>query len=225
MVAATVTKDFGVLASDSAMFDTSNSKMSFIKLKLYYTPLYLVSFIGTPVYFAQMDRSKFGADLPSLVVYMENYLKKIKPEVEKVLRSEIADEDENKPHFCLMILGIHKKLPTLVQFNSFLNFKPKYLYTDKAQPKFSTIMYGDDNPQKKKMFLEATAYMEEKAKKFKDVDFSPGIAGEILTRGIYRKADIEMKLGPQKKYAGGIVNAGCIFKEGNMISLSGVVPA
>lgn len=224
MISAACTKDFGVLATDSAMFDTKQSRTSFEAIKLYYTPNYLTTFIGTPVYFANMDKTKFTLDFISLTVYLEEYLKGQKDRVEKILKSEIADPDENKPYFCMFVMGVHKKLPTMVQFNSFLGFKPKYLYSSN-DVKFSSIIYGDDNPEKKKIFLETKQYMEKKALKFKKrgIELTPGIVGEILTRGIYHKADAEMAIGDMKKYAGGIVNAAVVFPSGQMMPLSGSI--
>lgn len=225
MIASVVTPQFGLLATDSAMFDTAQSKMSFESMKLFCTPKYLITFIGTPVYFSKLDNSKLGQDLPSLCLYMEDYLKKIKPDVEKTLRSAIADEDENKPNFCLFILGIAKKLPTLVQFNSELDFKPKYLYSS-DKPKFSTIFFGDDNPAKKKMFVETTEYMEKRTHKQvkKNLELSPGILAETLTRGIYKKSDLEQELGPKIKYAGGAVNIAGMWNTGRIFQVSGMVP-
>lgn len=225
MIASVVTPQFGLLATDSAMFDTKQIKMSFDSMKLFFSKQYLITFIGTPVYFAKLDKTKLDADLPSLCLYMEDYLKKIRPEVEKTLKSEIADNDENKPNFCLFVLGIAKRLPTLVQFNSELNFKPKYLYSS-DKPKFSTIFFGDDNPAKKKMFVETTEYMERKTHKQqkKNIELSPGILAETLTRGIYKKADLEQEIGPKIKYAGGTVNIAGMWNTGLVFQLSGLIP-
>jgi hypothetical protein len=225
MMAVGLNKDFGVLAVDSSYYDTTLKKVIFQGVKLYYTANYLMAFIGTPVYLANIKREKLGMDLISLIVHLESYLKNERPHVEKILKSEIADPDENKPDFCLFVLGIHKKLPTLVQFNSFLNFKPKYLYSEGKEVKFSTIFYGDDNPEKKKLFIETTAYMEKKMELFKGETVTPGIVAEVLARGIYHKADSEMKIGPKKKYAGGIVNAAAILANGYMLPLSGQIGA
>lgn len=224
MISACVTPNFGILASDSAMFDTRQSKMSFETMKLFFTTKYLVTFIGTPVYFAKIDRSKLDGDLPTVCLYMEDYLKKMKPEVEKILKSEIADSDENKPNICLFILGIAKKLPTLVQFNSELNFKPKYLYSS-DKPKFSTIYFGDDNPEKKKIFIESREFMEHKTHKLakRGIDLTPGVLAEVMTRGIYKKADLEQAIGPRKKYAGGTVNLAGMHNTGLIFQLSGMV--
>lgn len=231
MIAGVVTPTFGILASDSAMFDTRQSKMSFESMKLFFTSRYIMTFIGTPVYFSKLDRTKLDGDLPSVCLYMEDYLKKIRPEVEKALRSEIADEDENKPNFCMFIMGIAKKLPTIVQFNSELNFKPKYLYST-GKAKFTTIFFGDDNPEKKKLFVETTSFMEQKAHKMRkkllkseDHDLSPGLYAEIITRGIYKKADLEQEIGPRTKYAGGAVNLAGMWNTGLVFQLSGLTPA
>lgn len=227
MIASVVTQTFGILATDSAMFDTKQSRMSFESMKLFCTNQYLISFIGTPVYFAKLDRSKLNGDLPSICLYLEDYLKKIRPEVEKILKSEIGDSDENKPNFCLFILGIAKKLPTLVQFNSELNFKPKYLFSSSGNAKFSTIFFGDDNPEKKKLFIESTKYMEEKAHKMKKKvgELTPGMYAEVLTRGIYKKADLEQAIKPHIKYAGGTVNLAGMWSTGQIFQLSGMSPA
>ncbi len=225
MISACVTSEFGILATDSAMFDTKQSKMSFESMKLFFSKQYLVTFIGTPVYFAKLDMKKFEMDFPSLCLYMEDYLKKILPEVEKTLKSEIADYDENKPNFCLFVLGIAKRLPTLAQFNSELNFKPKYLYSQ-DKPKFSTIFFGDDNPAKKKLFVEATEYMERRTHKQvkKGIELRPGILAETMTRGIYKKADMEQEIEPRIKYAGGTVNLAGMWNTGLVFQLSGLIP-
>jgi len=128
------------------------------------------------------------------------------------MAEHIADEDEAKPHLCVLLMGMHKGFPTLAQFNSFLDFKPRYLYSE-AGPKFSTILYGDDSkPEKAAIFKEATSYMEMRAARFEEL--TPGLMGEILTRGIYQKADAEMKIGTKKKYAGGMVNAAAVTPAG-----------
>lgn len=236
MIASVVTPQFGLLASDSAMYDTKQSRMSFQSMKLFFTKNYLITFIGTPLYFAKIDRTKLEGDMPSVCLYLEDYLKEMRPKVDKAMKSEIADPDENKPNFCLFLLGVTKKLPTLAQFNSYLSFKPKFLFSE-DKPKFATIFYGDDNPEKKKLFTETTAYMEKKlhkwTKKFgskpEGNDFTvntdpltPGVLGEILTRGIYKKADLEQEMGHKLKYAGGVVNVAGMDKAGAIFALSGL---
>jgi hypothetical protein len=227
MISGTVTKNFGLLATDSAQYDTSQSLMSFEQLKLLRLPRYVLCYIGTPVYLAKIDKEKLGGDMQLISVYLEDYLKKKNPEVEKILKSEIADPDENKPHFCMLVLGLHKKLPTIVQFNSTNNFKPKYLFSNDEKPKFSTLMYGDDDPKRKHAFTESTEYMEKKTAKWlkKGIVFSPGIGAEILTRGIYKQADLDAEIGLKQKFAGGAVNVAGILNTGLIISLSGLIPA
>lgn len=224
MIAGVVSKDFGLLASDSAMYDTSTSTMSFQTLKLYNSSRFLLTFIGTPAYFSKLDRTKLDMDLPSLSIYMESYLKDMRPVIEKMMKSEIADKDENQPHFCLLALGLHKKLPTIAQFNSYTDFKPKYLFSD-GGPKFSTILFGDD--ARKKVFQDSTTYMEKKWSKWekKGMVFSPGVAAELLTRGIYKSSDFDAELGLKQKFSGGAVSVGGILNTGLLVTLTGLTPA
>lgn len=222
MLGSVVTKDFGLLGTDSAQYDMAQSKMSYQSKKLFFTSKYLFSFIGTAAYFAKLDKSKLDQDMNGISLYLTDYLKEMKPKVEEQLRAEIKDEDENKPNFCLFVLGVHNKKPTLAQFNSFNDFKAKYLFSENG-PKFSTIMYGDDNPKKKQIFQESTEYMEKKTHKAikKGMEITPGFLGEIITRGIYKKADLEQEL-IGKKYAGGVVNVGGVLNDGSLFTLSAV---
>lgn len=219
MITAVVTNKFGLIASDSTQYDTSKGELSFETPRLFYSRNNLIAFIGTPLYFSRIDKEKLNQNIPGLALYLTNYLKEVKPEVEKIMKSEIADKDEQKPHFCLFVMGLHKGLPTLVQFNSFLKFGPRYLYTANGEVKFSTILYGDDNPEKKKVFKESTEYMKKKAE---SIEHTPGLLGEILTRGIYKKADLEQKIGDKKKYVGGVVSVAGIDNTGRIFSLSGI---
>lgn len=224
MIAATVTKDFGLIGTDSAQYDTSRNEVSFEAQKLFSNGKYLMTFIGTPLYFAQMDKQKLFGDMQSISLYLQDYLKNVKPKVEEQMKSEIADKDEQKPHLCLFVMGVHNKKPTLVQFNSFFDFKPKYLFSENG-PKFATIYYGDDE-KKKDIFSESTRYMEAKTKKLekKKILVTPGSLGEILTRGIYKKADMEMETFG-KKYAGGVVTIAGVTNENRLFSLNGVAEA
>ena len=220
MIAAGVTKDFGVLASDSASYVSDEGEMSFESPKLVSIGKYLLTFIGTPLYFSRIDRSRFGVKLNELSLYLQDYLKGIRRDVDDLLKQSITDPDENQPNFCLYVLGVHGNYPTLAQFNSFNDFKPKYLWSDNGL-KFSSVLYGDDSkPEKQAMFKETTKFMEEEAKRIGTV--TPGVVGEILTRGIYKKADLEMNIGTKKKYAGGMVNAAVIRNDGTLAPLSGI---
>jgi hypothetical protein len=231
MIAAGLSKDFGVLASDSAMYSTDDGSMTFESGKLScWQGKYLISFIGTRLYFSRIDPSKFGLPLNGLSLYLQGYLRGMKPDIGNMMKELIEDPDENKPNFCLYVLGLHGKKPTLAQFNSFVDFKPRFLWTEGEGVQFSTILYGDDSkPEKAELFKETTKFMEELAKGWKEnkvsgekTSFTPGLIGEILARGIYKKADLEMKIGLKKKYAGGIVNAAGFDSEGRIIQLSGI---
>lgn len=222
MLVAAVTKDFGVIATDSAKFDMEKQESIFDSQKLFHTTnnKYLVSFIGTPLYLANIDFSRFAMPLDGLSLYLKDYLKKMKPKVGAILKSEIGDKDEQEPNVCMFVLGMHKKIPTLAQYNVFHEFEPQYLWTKDAGIKFSTIYYGGDTPKKNEVFKESTAYMEKKAAHYQSL--TPGLVGEILTRGIYKKADLEEKeFGT--KYAGGVVNVAFVRPEG-LFTLSGVQP-
>lgn len=225
MIAAAVTKDFGVLATDSAKYDIEKDETIFDSQKLFYTTnnKYLVSFIGTPLYLANLDTSKFVMPLDGLSLYLKEYLRGMKPKVEEMMKSEIADEDDRQPNVCLFVLGMHKSIPTLAQFNIFQDFEPKYLWTKDEGIKFSNIFFGGEVPGKNEVFKEATAFMEKKAVRFqKTTKLHPGIVGEILARGIYKKADLEQKL-DGRKWAGGMVNAAWVGEKG-LMGLSSAVP-
>lgn len=223
MIAAVVTKDFGVIASDSAHADNGVLTFDYPKLN-FYSGKYLVTYVGAKAYFSKIDMSKFREDLGSLTIYLSDYLQSMKEEVGKMLKELNTDPEYQQPRLCLFVMGIYNKKPTLVQFNSFLNFKPKYLYSD-DKPKFSTIFYGDDNPEKKKIFLESTSYMEKKAHKLskKGIVLSPGVLGEILTRGIYKKVDMEMEIKPFRKYAGGVISVASLRADGQSFGLSNTI--
>lgn len=220
MMASGITKDFGVIACDSAMYNTEMGEMSFESQRLIIIDAKkIMTFIGTHLYLANIERPKLSMPFDALCLYLKDYLKGERPKVAAAMKEAIADEDENKPHFCLFVMGIHNGHPTLAQFNSFVDFEPQYLYSANGL-KFATILYGDDSkPEKKEMFKEAKQYMELKAKQA-GANVSPGIVGEILTRGIYHKADEEMKIGTKRKYAGGVVNVAMVTREG-VKSLSG----
>ena len=221
MIATGITKDFGVMASDSASYVADAGKIAFETPKLSIIGnKYILSFLGTPLYFSRLDVSKFTLPMNALSLYVQEYLRSMKKDVENILDQTVQDTDEKEPNFCLYVLGMHGKRPMLAQFNSFLDFAPRYLWSDNGL-KFSSVLYGDDsNKEKQAMFKESHDYMVKSAGKIPEV--TPGLVGEILTRGIYHKADLEEKIGTKKKYAGGIVNAAGIMKDGKIFSLSGV---
>lgn len=216
-VGGVVTKTFGVLAADSAAYDTSLGKTTFENPKMFVTQKmgYAVTFIGTMAYFMEMPDEIWGLPFAEACKRMSEWFFGRRELVGQRLAEAIADEDENKPNFCCLLMGMHKGYPTLAQFNSFSDFVPKYLWT-KDSPAFSTIYFGDD-AKRNDLFKSATEYMELKAKEH--ADLTPGLAAEVLTRGIYRKADQEQKQ-YGKKYAGGVVNCLLVTPHGTR-ALSG----
>lgn len=207
------------MAADAAQFDAVSGKAGFITPKLsFIRGKYLTTYVGDIAYFSQIDYTKFDNDLASLSLYLQQYLKEMKPNVERALKELKVKEEDQKANLCLFVMGVYNKKPTLVQLNSFRDFKPSYLFSENG-PKFATIYYGD-NEKKNVIFSSATRYMEKKAEKWKDI-FSPGIAGEILTRGIYKKADMEAEeFGT--KYAGGSVQVASLLATGESYGLSNV---
>ena len=220
MISAAVNKDFGVLAADSATYTPENKEIKYETGKLSLVRnRYLMAFVGTNLYFPRMDWKQFDQPLKHLSIYLQGYLREIRPDVGAALKQDIKDEDDSEPHFCLYILGVHNQHPTLVQLNSFKDFAPRYLWSDNGL-KFSTMLYGDNNPGKQKIFKESTKHMVDLSNQYET--HTPGLVGEILTRGIYKKADLETEIGDKRKYAGGIVNAAYMSKTGLIQQLSGL---
>lgn len=206
MVTTILTKDYGVIASDSASYD-KDGKMTYESPKLFlFNKKYLVTYIGYADYLLNIDGTKFEYDFPALSVYLSDFLRRVHNE-----------RTENK-RFCLFLLGTHNGLPVLLQLNSFNDFQPIWL-EPQEQPVHSSIFYGEDD-DKKKAFEEADQVIGSLLDKWKE-RLSPGILGEILTRGIYAKADIEEKL-TGNKYCGGSVSVAVMTKEGKAYSLSNV---
>lgn len=195
------------------MYDAGQGKTTFETNKLFIAPKsgYVMSFIGTALYFNENKPEWFNLPLNDLAGKLADYLREQRPKVAQIMTDSIPDEDENKPHLCVLLMGMYKGYPTLAQFNSFSDFEPKYLWT-KEEPKFSTILYGDDS-KKNEIFKDSTEYMEYRASKAEEM--TPGVMAEILTRGIYRKADEEKKAFG-KKWAGGLVNAASVSPQGTL---------
>ena len=213
MMGCILTKDFGVIASDSAMYDTEKESIRFDCPKMTMLNFkYLTTFIGTNLYFSGLDITKFKEPINKLAMYLSDHFRRVKKDVEGAI---IGDE---KANFCFYVLGKHGNYPCLAEFNSFSDFKPKYTWS-KNGVKISTIFYGDDS-DKNEIFKQSSGFMSKLVKKYELMN--PGIAGEILTRGIYHKADLEEKIGDKKKYAGGVVNAGVVESGGRIYSLSGM---
>lgn len=206
MVAAALTKEYSVIASDSAIYDIYG-KTAFETPKLFLLgKKHLVTYIGYADYLTEVDGTKFEYDLPALSVYLSEYLRRVHNE-----------RTENR-RFCLFLLGTHNSLPVLLQLNSENNFEPIWLESGE-EVVFSSIFYGEDD-EKKQSFNESDKVMREFAEKWKE-RLSPGILGEILTRGIYAKALLEENL-TGNKYCGGSVSVACMTKEGKAYPLSTV---
>lgn len=216
MISCVLTKEFGVIASDSAR--NENGNLSYEFPKVYFAGKYLITAIGATPYFSKINKEKFTLDFASLSVYLEDYFKEMKPKVEETLKELNPESYEQYGNLCAFVLGVHNGKPTLMNFNSYSNFKPKYLFSDGA-PKFPTIYH----PEKQEMFDEVKQYMEKKVHKLekKNTVLSPGLLGEILVRGIYKKADIEFEK-EQKKYSGGVPTVAVLYKDGRAVSLSNV---
>lgn len=210
MIAGCVTKNFGVLATDSALYDSSKDRMYFQNMKLYCSDKYVVSYIGASDYFSEFDVSIFNLDYDELSDKLSKYLNEMRPKI------------SGNKNVCVFVLGIKERVPTISQFNSYLDFDPKYLFSSNG-PKFSTVYYGDDNKEKKKVFSDSKSFMDKEMKRFKKEGMSPGIVGEVLARGIYKKADLEMKTGEKRKYAGGAISTACILFNGSIFPLSGFI--
>ena len=217
MISACVTKDYGVIAADSAMDD--NGLLKYEAPKLIHFKEKFMTYIGYPTYFSKIDLNKFDGGIAAICIYMEEYFKSMKEEVGDLLKKLNSEENYQQPRLCVFLLGLHNEKPTLVQFNSFSDFKPEFLYSENG-PKFSSIFYGDDDLTKKEIFSKTTDHMNELAEKRIKI-LSPGIIAEILTRGIYKKADMEEEL-EGKKLAGGAITIGQISSHGQAYYLSNV---
>jgi hypothetical protein len=213
MMSCGITKDYGVIASDSASYKDGES--SFGSPKIFKIQNYLVSFIGYQDYFSNLDQSKFSYNFLSLSLYMENYLRNEKLRVEELLKY-VVNKDQD-PRICVFVLGLQNGKPTLVQFNSFTDFNAQFTQSD--EPEFAGIFYGEEGPTKESI-EQATAHMKELSKKWANI-MSPGIMAEILTRGIHLKCDVEEKLSGTK-YAGGAVSVASLSSNGDIKSMSNV---
>lgn len=228
IINACLTKDYGVIASDSAEWNPNTKTMTFEKPKLMWVGgKHLMTFIGSNLFLTNLDLSKLSLSFDCLCVYLTEFLQGINDSVQETFKGLVTDENEYPAKFCLFLLGVHNGNPALAQFNSFINFKPHFLWSDDGI-KFASIYYGEDNPDKQEIFLKTTEFMEEIARNYSGRyggQISHGLAGEILTRGIYRKADLEEQIGDKVKYAGGVVtvaridSGGHIYAPSNLISI------
>jgi len=236
MVAGGVTKRYAILATDSAQYDFENDKVTLESPKLFYTTnnKYAFTFIGTPLFMSNFDWKQFNEPMDVLAAYLSEHLTAQRARVEEEWKNVGDDED---PRFALFVSGMHKAIPAIASFNGYKKFRPEFLWTKEPdETKFLSIHYGGEVEGKKEIFSDAAAFMELKAKRFTALrqgwsekgaaarGMSPGLLAEILTRGIYKKADAEMKIGEKVKYAGGAVNL-LLVSAGGINTMSGASPA
>jgi hypothetical protein len=218
MITACITPEFGVLAADSAFYEPNTRITSYTAPKLFKAGNKLATFVGSPQYMVGIDVSQFSNSLEELAKYLQNHLLTRRPEIEKDLQTLPIKPDDMKARLCLFVLGEKDNKPTLLQLNSFKDFKPEYLVPS-TKPEFASIYYGDDEI-KKQIFSASTKYMESRLDNWKG-KVDPGIIAEILTRGIYKKADLEEKQ-YGAKYAGGAVSVAGLLADNQIYGLSNI---
>ena len=222
VISCGLTKDYGVITADSALWNPNDKSISFDVPKLIKAGnRHLVTYVGSQLFFTNLDIEKLKMPFDSLSVYLSEYLREINRSVQETFNGLVKEEKERPAKLCLFLLGVHGGKPVLAQFNSFLDFKPQFLWSEDG-PKFATIYYGEDDPEKSEIFKKSTTFMEEKAKEYKD-KLSPGLMGEILVRGSYYKADLEEQVGDKIKYAGGVVSVARIHSDGRICPMSNVI--
>lgn len=215
MIACGITPEYAVMAADSALYQNDVMEYQTPKL-LKLGGKYLVTFIGATMFLERININIFQAEMNDVVTYLVDHFTRHQPIVEAGLKG--TDIPAN---FCFYLLGVKHGTITLIELNSYRNFAP--VFTEARNGiKFSSLFYGDDeNKDKQELFQRASEYMERKASKHDRM--TPGLLGEIVTRGIYHKADMEEKIGEKRKYAGGVVTVGLIDNTGKITGLSNLV--
>lgn len=209
MIACALTKEYGVLASDSALFQ--GKKMSFETPKLMIQGNYLVSFIGNTLYIKDLTVAPFAFGISSLSYQVQGHLRKVREAVQ--VKTKLQEEEDGVTlgdQFLMYILGTINDVPTLAVLNSFKNFDIEFVSHSGKEPATITTIYHGDDSGKDEIFQQSSEYMRDLLKKYDQV--TPGILAEVLTRGIYQKADLEEK-SRGTKYAGGAVS--CAFVRSN----------
>lgn len=212
MVGAAIHKNFSVIATDSAL--TTQDKIGYNNPKLFFWGgKYLCTGMGIPAYISKLDFNKFKLEMDGLSMYLEDYFKGTREHVVETLKN--MGEEKVDPSLCFFVMGIWKKKPGVMVFNSYLDFKPKYFFPSGDKVKFVPIFVPEEDKIKTKMFGDSLEYMETKLHKFmkKGAELTSGLLAEVLTRGIYKKADTEFEL-TGKKSTGGAVCAGAVYADG-----------
>lgn len=220
MNAVAITKEFGVIATDSASWNPIDKSMAYEAPKLFYVGgKHLMTFVGFGLFFDGIDKEVFKRPFDSVCVYLSDFLRDANDKAQSAYSNMVKDDKDKSARICVHLLSAYDGKPMVAQFNSFTNFTPTFTMPD-SKIKFSSIFYGDDS-EKNNVFKKSTEFMEEMAMKHEQL--TPGIVGEILTRGIYHKADLEQKIGDKKKYAGGTVSVGVVFADGTVIPASNLL--
>lgn len=163
MISIGLTTKYGVIACDS-----KDSKEEYSVPRLYMSSKgnALFSYTGSHLYLNGLDLSKFSLPFNSVCLYLKEYFLKT--------LSSVAEMEEDLPSkegtsFCLLVLGVHNKRPTAAKFSVENKFKPVYVWSEK-----SIVFLSSGNK----------AETETISKKY--TKLSPGIVGEILSKGIYK---------------------------------------
>lgn len=192
MITIGLTKAYAALASDSARNDAESGivfgspKITLINNR------YILSFLGTPLYFSNLKPQRFTENFNQTVLYLQEYFKEMEPKVKSVMKA--SGEKKAKP-FLMALIGIHNSLPTAVVFSEKLNFEPRYTWTKTETPKFLLPGGGD----KKEKWPEIQG----------DFELVPGLMGEVLTKKIYEVSDRQ-----KEKTSGGVVTVAFINEKG-----------
>jgi hypothetical protein len=216
MIAAALTAEFGVLASDSA--HTVETGFSFEVSKLAKVGNYLLSFSGTQLYLSNMNRAKFNGKMDQLSLYVQGFLKEARPNIEELIKEKMSEGITSG--FSLYVMGVHAKRPTLASFRSTSDFKPKYFWAEK-EIKMAPVLSADDDIEGSS--LASSVVMDQTLKSWTEakVKLDPGIVGEVLIRGIQKKSDFVFEA-TKKKSSGGVTSAAVLKADGAIYSLSGM---
>ena len=218
MIAIGLTKEFGVLASDSAAWSQDQKKMVYEHPKISVVEdRYLLSYVGSNLYFTNFDLTRIVASFNKTALYLEEYLKDMKPRVDHIIEES---KIEKRQDFALVILGVQNSRPLCAVFMEKFDFVPRYNWSvNENRIIFVPDVQVEEEKKKpgpkpkKKEKISARQFVEELA--IKNPPDSPGLMGELLTKGIYRSVN-----GSKEKEIGGVVNAAFVDKIGRIAPLS-----
>lgn len=195
MITIGLTKDYAAIASDSARNDAEKGVVFGSPKITLIDSRYIFSYLGTNLYFQNIDTSRFTPSFNETVLYLQNHFTEMRPKVRTVLKE--SGEKNNHP-FSMAMIGIHMERPTVVVFSEDVGeFVPLYTWTETEEPKFLWL-----SSEKKK---QPKSWPEIKGK----FELVPGLMGEILTKKIYQESD---RL--EEKTSGGVVTVAFMDKKG-----------